>query len=991
MTERRVLIRLDLEDHVQNRPLEVKKQLDSLNKAAAKAVLNVQVNGANHIQNLIRSIEQAKATAAKPTYYQGSATPSAGALSSVSLDVRKIEAAHKKQQAAMLAQMATLITPEGGQMSGGMRGKVFSPGQAPPKQPKNRGEPLPGSGLMDINPLVGNSVGKAVPQLSQFQGVLGNTGIAALSLSRSVKAVDLGSLKNISSGAVDSFRTMNSTMKGLGFGAVTSGATAFKYAIGRFVSGEGSNFQGWLKNATSGLAEHKLALLGAAGALAAVATQAAMTSKTSANRINSTLNTHMMGIKLTDKEGAKSWIEGAQKDDWSAGRDSRLGVFQTVLSKNKGIGQKQAQKRTEDIEKFFFANQEMMADNQIGSAKELASAISAPELSGDDARKFDDIFGLGFSKLLPQARLARLSTDAPNDEELKEAEEDRPDVIMQKRLSSATASMGDAVLPALNAVLGGFLKISDAIGKIPGLGPMLGWGAVLGGAAAGGLALVAVVGSMIPGIQAMIGLTQSDTAVKVKNTAVTWARTAATWASSAAMGAYTAVQTIATGGAYALAAGMWAALAPVLPFVAAGALLAVVLGAVANKAGLLGPLLKGFKSIDLGKVWGDLSKGDFSKAWKGLTKGFKLPSLAEMWGNVTSGIDLKKLLSGGALRLALDVGTSMAMPMLKPALMLVDFIRKLWANSETLNKLFRTASWIWQRMSEFLNWLWAGIKSLQSWLATAIPGSEKEEARKQRDKQAEREGLRWNGTEWITKEGFRGTPSSKLSDMQTEYNNLPDFAGGVAKAVADGMKGVAMTIPGMSELVDALEKLTTTLDAPKNAVSGVVSPITGKLNNLGGSDQYTDSSGAEWHYKNGNLWTQNPADSTTTDVDPSTAPDEVKKRFKFAGGATFQTGGLFQGEVDPSEEIIPQAITRRGAGPMSQMLERFQKAASGGQSFSSGGQQVSISAPINIYIDKIEKEADSDKVLEQLTEKLPFTLRNALDNLGNRNIGYQRG
>jgi hypothetical protein len=70
---------------------------------------------------------------------------------------------------------------------------------------------------------------------------------------------------------------------------------------------------------------------------------------------------------------------------------------QTVLSKNPYIGQKGAQKATEDIEKYFFANQEMLRKKGFESAEQQASAISAPQLTDEDATKFEDVFGLGFS------------------------------------------------------------------------------------------------------------------------------------------------------------------------------------------------------------------------------------------------------------------------------------------------------------------------------------------------------------------------------------------------------------------------------------------------------------------------------------------------------------------------------------------------------------------------------------------------------------------
>jgi hypothetical protein len=60
-----------------------------------------------------------------------------------------------------------------------------------------------------------------------------------------------------------------------------------------------------------------------------------------------------------------------------------MSVFQTVLSKNPYIGKKGAQKATEDIEKYFFANQEMLRKKGFESAEQLASAIPAPQLTGE--------------------------------------------------------------------------------------------------------------------------------------------------------------------------------------------------------------------------------------------------------------------------------------------------------------------------------------------------------------------------------------------------------------------------------------------------------------------------------------------------------------------------------------------------------------------------------------------------------------------------------
>ena len=54
----------------------------------------------------------------------------------------------------------------------------------------------------------------------------------------------------------------------------------------------------------------------------------------------------------------------------------------------------------------------MLQKKGIQSAEDLASRVSAPQLSGEDASIFEDIFGLGFNTMTAQARLGRISTEA---------------------------------------------------------------------------------------------------------------------------------------------------------------------------------------------------------------------------------------------------------------------------------------------------------------------------------------------------------------------------------------------------------------------------------------------------------------------------------------------------------------------------------------------------------------------------------------------------
>ena len=351
--------------------------------------------------------------------------------------------------------------------------------------------------MKDLSALGGALTSKAIPPLAQYQSVLGS----ALQAGRAMGPALMSSLGRVSA----EFQRQRTLAQFWGTsGYMHQGIGALKSSLSSFLSTGGAGFTSWLQNASAHLAQYRTALTVAAAAMVGMAAAAALSAKHTQNYITSTMDSRLMARKLTDKAGAEKWVQSAQQTDWSAGRESRMGVFQTVLSKNPYIGQKGAQKATEDIEKFFFANQEMLQKKGFTSAEGLASAISAPQLTGDDATKFEDIFGLGFSRMSAQARLGRLSGEA-EDIDINKAVGMRPDEVLTKRLTATTAAMGDAVIPALNTVLGVFLRISDAVGKIPGLGKAMGWGAVLMGTAAAGLVVVSMIGSLIPGLMTVIG------------------------------------------------------------------------------------------------------------------------------------------------------------------------------------------------------------------------------------------------------------------------------------------------------------------------------------------------------------------------------------------------------------------------------------------------------------------------------------------------------
>ena len=617
---------------------------------------------------------------------------------------------------------------------------------------------------------LGNSItSKAIAPLAEYQKLLGS----ALQVSKTFGAAAVTALR----GASAEFQKQKTLAQFWGTsGYLGQGMNSFKGSISSFLTGGGAGFTGWLKSSSSAIAEYRLALVGASAVLVGFAAVAAMKSKTTANLINSTLDTRLMTRKLTDQAGAKAWIEGAQKDDWSGGRAERLGVFQTILSKNPRINQATAQQRTEEIEKYFFVNQEMLKNKGIASAEALASKISAPQLVGDDATMFEDIFGLGFSKLMPEARLARLSKEAPGNEQMDKAVAARPDVVMEKRLNAMTASIGDSVLPVLNDVLGAFLQISDAIGSIPGLGPMIGWGAVLTGAATGGLVVVGMLGSLIPGLEAMYALTKADTVAKIANTVATTGVTAAQWLLNAAMTANP---------------------------------LGIVIMAIVGLIAILYVLEKKFGVVSA--AWAMFSNS-------GLGKGVfaQLESAKKLVSDI--GSQFMKGNSGGAIKMVLEA-VAMASPigmLVKLTLFMVDFMRKIWVNSAWLNKAFATGLAIWQKMTDFFTWLLNLITGMQTWLRDGL-GITKAEAKTKMETEAEKAGLHWQERSgdheagwWIKgvpathpKSGVSAATLERINTLKEKYENTPG--------------GFFEGIPGINELTGAIKALTEVMKNPAKA------------------------------------------------------------------------------------------------------------------------------------------------------------------------------
>lgn len=778
--------------------------------------------------------------------------------------------------------------------------------------------------------LLGSAISsKAVAPLAQYQQMLGGV----LSVGKAVGPGVVSALRGIST----EFQRQRDLASFWGTsGYLHGGVAALKSSMSSFLSTGGSGFTSWIQNASSHLAQYRTALVASSAALLGMAAAAGLSAKHNQNYIQSTLDSGLMARKLTDKQGAKEWVESAQGTDWSSGSASRMGVFQTVLSKNKSMGQKAAQKATEDIEKFFFANQEMLQKKGIASAEQLASEISAPQLSGDQASKFEDIFGLGFSSISAPARLARLGTEA-KDIDIDKAVQARPDEVLTKRFNATTAAMGGAVLPALNAVLGGFLKLSDIIGKIPGLGKALGWGAVLLGAASAGLVMVSMVGSLIPGLITVVG-------VLSKLGIVTRLAAAGQWVLNAAMSANPlGIAIIAIAG---LVAGLYI---------------------LEKKFGLVTKAWKMFSESSIGKgVFAAIADGK--------------KAIEELLG--TLGKAYKAGGVGGVLKVALE-GIVANSPMLKMVAFVVEFLRKIWANSTTLNKLFSAGTAIWQKIADFFSWLLNSINSAITWLRDGL-GITKAEKQAKVDKIAADAGLRKENGVWykgnVPMNGYgSGVPQSTrdaLARAEEEVNKAP--------------KGVFEGIPGIKDLTDALEENT---EALKEKVKTALAPVNDVFNNALPGKEQRDATVAR-HQTLADAGYSMASDGEFYDLNGKSLSPEQEKEAKeiwfgtpkMARGGSIIGAGTLIGHV--GEEVDPASVVTGGQTTLAKINSMVS-----GQSSS----MQSIHAPVSVVVNvgNVSSDLDigrlADRIGSEAADRLLFALRNKINGGQLRDIGYLRG
>lgn len=695
-------------------------------------------------------------------------------------------------------------------------------------------------------------------------------------------------------------------------GYMNAGVERFKNNLGAFLSTSGAGFSKWLQNTSTGLAAYRTGLVASSVALVGLGAAAAMSSKSSLNYINSMLNTGLMTRKHGTGErlaGAEAWVEEAQAAPWSAGRSSRMGIYESILSRNPYLEQPKATKATEDIEAYFFAHQELMKKKGIDSAEAMASIVSSQDMGGM-GQVFDDIFGLGFSIRTPQGRFNEIGGKVAG-MDMGQVVAERPEQAMALKLGKATQGLGDVMIGPLNSVLSTILSVAEAASKIPGLPQIAGWAIVLTGAAAAGLTVLSMLAGLAPVLGTAVALI-SKAGLAAKGFAV------AQWALNIALSANPIG--LAVVGIAALVAGLYV---------------------LEKKYGVLT------------KLWGALKGG--------------LGSIGDAFRE-----------GGGMGVLKLAVGAIMANhPMMKLIVFVVDFLKKIWVNSEMLNKIMAGAITIWQQIGQFFSWIGDLINSVLDVLT----------------------GLK----ERI--ESFLGGEGEKKSLAPAEEQSMIDWAKGLKDnghkifdmgdeamkaALKEAQTGVAQEHPNMAnpyaytELVDTFRNKLRNPSYGNEAVALGAAPGN-PFYNPAMTNAIEGPGGIEIRTK--------PADEIrgSQDVEGGLQAlgrwgwDKLFGPSMASGGSIISSGML---TAHGGEEIAPARAVVGGKTTLERMTE-----AVGGQG--SGQINVSPHTEIHVHVDKVSSDVDMEKAIARASEQadriMLFRLDEVLQAKSRRGIGYYRG
>ena len=675
------------------------------------------------------------------------------------------------------------------------------------------------------------------------------------------------------------------------------------------------------------------------------------------------------GSKKIDQAALKSFTSKATDSGYTSSTDrlqlANLMIQRGAKTTDSAIG------ATEGIERKFITKREMLEkDYGISSAKSLGEYATQANIRGKQAQQdLDNIFGPGFSRKSQATRIKLLAKIDISDEDLDKALD--PLDVIQTRLHSISKSVGSELRGPLGAIADLFADFLGAVDRNPLLPKIL---AITAG-------FVGVAGAVVGIVVAM---------AEVKK----------------ALGALEMGSQLMSMGSMLMN-----------PYVALIALAAILL-IVAYKTGVLQKAWDKFQQSAIGKDIMSGLKGladfagtlidRFSKWYEDSGKNQMLSAfftLVEVLGNAWDYVDkiystmrgggaspiLAALTAISAAPLALGMGIAKTVTG-KDSGELLDYLIELdqrWINYLITNfPLFGRILEILKSVKNLFEWLYSLFQSFWNWIQRAMPGAEKEKARQKMVKQAGQEDLfrgedigRGSG-KWYRLDEYNqyreATPSKKLADYAKTYNETPGFAEGIAEAVkkgisgigtiiADAIKDLVMDIPGMEGIAKVLENLQTTIDN-----------LQTWLDQYGLGEIVTGAQTAT----NSNL--------LAIAGGPITYPVEAAYNYVtgHAAGLTFTRGGKFSGKVH-REELLPEAISIRGPGPIARAMAALDAVTSGQAAGAGAGPAVNHyhlpSQKYDFSGMKVSSDLDVEKLVKRIVkESTEASVKAVRDEIGGR-------
>lgn len=525
----------------------------------------------------------------------------------------------------------------------------------------------------------------------------------------------------------------------------------------------------------------------------------------------------------------------------------------------KGKTSEEKLSQADAITDFYFKHQEMMQEQGIGSAEQMVqrAIMTEGKMSGRFGTKFATAMGVSPDDASMKSAKARMKYFMEQGAvvNMKTEMDKRPWEQLEVNISKLKNTIADSIAGPMAAITGIVAKFVEMLVKIPGIPALIG---LLGATLALTSALSLMISVLTPlwnlmkalniisGIQTVLHISNASAtvadvsaqamltgamegefiatelntgaqnlslatrlrliAVKAWDTAATWASTAANYLGITSLLGLTAASGAATSGFTLLGIATNFAASPLWLIIGAGLVLVGVLALIANKAGILQPLLKGISNIDFGKVFGKVFSLDFKGAWGDIKKGFadiKFPSMQEAFANLFGGTSI-----------AVVLNKIFGIPMNS----MVQWLDKIHSALKIVINFFTE---LWNLINRGLNWIRDGL------------GITRSQAKTKMETQAKEEGLVWqeafgkNPAQWYKNGMAMGVNagSPELQSLKEKYDKAP--------------KGFFEGIPGINDLKDAIYNLIEALklwkpeenappaEAPKGTPD-IMAPIMGQ-------------------------------------------------------------------------------------------------------------------------------------------------------------------